>query len=197
MTPFSKAALLFFLLAYLTLALINPLLDPLNLKIRDWVIQTRNPSLRPFMQLMHHIHDLPGLLIQVFLVCMVLGIIFQDWRRATVLIGSMFFQTAIVGVTKHLTSIERPPHAAFYVFLTPGSYPSGHVASSLLFALLTPAALRPYLPLKIVVLLEIFLISLSLLTAYGRLFLDVHWATDILGGWLLALATYLISQRLL
>ena len=81
--------------------------------------------------------------------------------------------------------------------MTSGSYPSGHSAISLSYALLLPTVLRPYLPDPLVLLMCSVLGGIAVLTAYGRLYLDVHWLTDVLGGWFLAAATYLLGIMLL
>jgi undecaprenyl-diphosphatase len=109
----------------------------------------------------------------------------------------MFVQTTVVSACKRLSSIDRPPQIVSPVFLTTGSYPSGHSASSLMSALLVPTILMPYLPLSVLIILATFLVCVALLTAYGRLYLDVHWLTDIVGGWVLAGATYLFSCQFL
>ena len=120
-----------------------------------------------------------------------------DWYRATVLTATIFLQTLIVGISKRLTSIDRPPQIAAHVFMTSGSFPSGHSSISLSFALLVPAVLRPYLPEPLLLFIGIYLVSAALLTAYGRLYLDVHWLTDVCGGWILAGATYMLSRMLI
>jgi undecaprenyl-diphosphatase len=149
------------------------------------------------MVLTHHFSDVLALSAQLIVLGLLIGFVFHDWYRATVLTASIFFQTTVVGIAKRLTSVDRPPQVAAHVFMTSGSYPSGHSSISLSFALLVPVVLRPYLPEPVLLAIGAYLLVVALLTAYGRLYLDVHWLTDIFGGWFLAVATYLLSRMLL
>lgn len=185
------------LAAFIVLAIINPFLDRINLQVRAWVNRTRWPVLRPLMIITHHVNDVLALSVQLILLGLLVGFVFHDWYRATVLTASIFFQTTVVGIAKRLTSVDRPPQVAAHVFMTSGSYPSGHSSISLSFALLVPAVLRPFLPEPVLLAIGVYLLAAALLTAYGRLYLDVHWLTDIFGGWFLAVATYLLSGMLL
>lgn len=185
------------LVAFIILAIINPHFDRLNLLVRSWVNRTRRPVLRQLMVLTHHFSDVLALSAQLIVLGLLIGFVFHDWYRATVLTASIFFQTTVVGIAKRLTSVDRPPQVAAHVFMTSGSYPSGHSSISLSFALLVPVVLRPYLPEPVLLAIGAYLLVVALLTAYGRLYLDVHWLTDIFGGWFLAVATYLLSRMLL
>ncbi len=185
------------LTGFLVLAIVNPLLDPLNFRVRKWINRNRRPGLRPLMILTHKYNDVLSLSVQLLLLALLIGFVLHNWSHAMVLTSVMFVQTTVVSVSKRLTSIDRPPQIASHVFMTSGSYPSGHSAASLSFALLVPTVLKPYLPLPVLILIAVYLMAIALMTAYGRLYLDVHWLSDIFGGWFLATATYLLSRMLL
>jgi len=185
------------LTGFLVLAIVNPLLDPLNFRVRKWINRNRRPGLRPLMILTHKYNDVLSLSVQLLLLALLIGFVLHNWSHAMVLTSVMFVQTTVVSVSKRLTSIDRPPQIASHVFMTSGSYPSGHSAASLSFALLVPTVLKPYLPLPVLIMIAAYLMAVALMTAYGRLYLDVHWLSDIFGGWFLATATYLLSRMLL
>ena len=65
----------------------------------------------------------------------------------------MFIQTTIITLFKRLTSIDRPPQLVSHIVMTSGSYPSGHSAASLTFALLVPLVLMPYLSQAVIIIL--------------------------------------------
>jgi membrane-associated phospholipid phosphatase len=177
------------LFLFLLLALINPLLSGFNKVVRRAVNRTRDLRMRPLIVLTHQWNDGPLLSLQVILIALFLGLASDDWRRPMVLSSAMFLQTTLVGVAKKLTAVTRPPQRHAHRVMKSGSYPSGHTAAALTFALLVPPILSPYLaPVSLVVISAILAFN-AVLTAYGRLYLDVHWLTDILGAALLSLAT--------
>lgn len=178
---------------FVALPLLSRPLAPINLAVRRFVDSRRDMRLRPLMIITHRYNDVLALSVQLIILSVLIGVIFRDWRRAMVLLAAMFVQTTIVSFFKRLSSIDRPPQIIAHVIMTTGSYPSGHSAASMTFALLVPYVLLPYLSLPLLILVLTYLISVALLTAYGRLYLDVHWLTDILGGWILSVAIFLLS----
>ena len=182
---------------YLALAVINPFLLPLNMRFRQLVMVTRPMSLRPMMILTHRYNDVLSLSLQLIALAVLTGWLWDDWRRAMVLTSAMFIQTTAVTATKKLAAVTRPPQDIAHVKMRSGSYPSGHSAASLSFALLVPLTLAPFLSPLAVIIISVYLFLIALITAYGRLFLDVHWISDIIGAWLLAPATYLLARAFL
>lgn len=182
---------------YLALAVINPFLFRINMWFRQLVMVTRPISLRPLMILTHRYNDVLSLSLQLIGLALLVGWIWDDWRRAMVLTSAMFIQTTAVTATKKLAAVTRPPQDIAHVKMQSGSYPSGHSAASLTFALLVPMILAPFLHPVLIILITIYLFLIALITAYGRLFLDVHWFSDIVGAWLISPATYLLARTFL
>lgn len=191
MAPFAWLA------AFFLLAAINHVLDSLNLWVRNQVHRTRLSRLQPFMLLTHRINDVPAMSVQLALLSLLMGLYFGSWYRATVLAGTMVVQMSIIGLIKQVTAVDRPPQITASIYLASGSYPSGHSSISLSYALLVPAVFSPFMSPFGAGLLTGVLVLFSLLTAYGRLYLDVHWFTDLLGGWFLALSAVLTARLLL
>lgn len=198
--PFERTDIILLLTGlalYILLALLYPVLMPLNIWIRRKVAATRNLRWRPLMILTHRYNDVIFLSLQILMLALLTGWLWQDWRRAMVLTSAMFVQTTVVSLSKRLSSITRPPQLISHVVMKSSSYPSGHSAASLTFALLVPQVLQPFLPPVVLWLVTAYLIGVALLTAYGRLYLDVHWLSDILGGWLLSGMTLILSRMFL
>ncbi len=183
--------------AFLLLAIFNPLLEPLNQRVRQLVERKRLLKLRPLMILSHRYNDVLSISVQLLLFAVVVGLCWRDWRRAAILPLAIFIQISIIMIIKKLTSVDRPPQDLAHVFLNSGSFPSGHSSASLTFALMVPSILSPYVPVIMIVILTTYLTAVALITAYGRLFLNVHWLTDIIGGWLLSGATCLLCRGII
>jgi undecaprenyl-diphosphatase len=182
------------LAAFLLLAIFNPLLEPLNQWARHLIERKRVLRLRPLMILSHRYNNVASVSIQLLLFAVIVGLCWRDWRRASLLPLAIFIQISLIMIIKKLTSVNRPPQDLTHVFMNSGSFPSGHSTASMTFALMVPSILAPYVPLALIVVVSTYLAAVALITAYGRLFLNVHWLTDIIGGWLLSGATCLLCN---
>lgn len=174
---------------YLLLALINPHLAGINERFRRLINRHRDIRLRPLMIFTHRWNDGPLLSLQVLLISLALGLTTEQWARPMILSSAMFWQTTLVSVTKKVSAVSRPPQDLTHRIMKSGSYPSGHTAAALTFALLVPTVIAPYLSPPTIVLISIYLTINALITAYGRLYLDVHWLSDLVGAFLLSVAT--------
>lgn len=189
-----QIALAIVAILYVGLAIINSRLDVLNLRFRRFIERTRSMRLRPLMIITHKYNDVVSLSLQVLLLAFFIGLYWHDWRRTMVLTSAMFVQTTVVTATKQLAAVNRPPQDHSHVIMKTGSYPSGHTAASMTFALLAPLVLQPYLPPLFIGILAVYLMFVAIITAYGRLFLDVHWLTDIVGAWLVSTMTFILGR---
>lgn len=97
---------------------------------------------------------------------------------------------------KNLIDRPRPSHHHF-VYAGGYSFPSGHSASSFaLYISLLIISLYIFKRLDLKILISTICISTVLLIGYSRIFLGVHYPSDVLGGYLLA-ATIVTFNTLL
>ncbi|MFC6177552.1 phosphatase PAP2 family protein [Companilactobacillus huachuanensis] len=96
------------------------------------------------------------------------------------------------------TIIDRPrPSHHHYVSAGGYSFPSGHSASSFaLYISILIISLYIFKKISIKILISTICIAMVLLIGYSRIFLGVHYPSDVLGGYLLA-ATILTFNTLL
>jgi undecaprenyl-diphosphatase len=105
--------------------------------------------------------------------------------------GRAWFSLAAIGVASILLECAKQivrrarPHAWFGHTPKTWSFPSGHALDStacyLVFAVVLTAIVRSRLPRCIIFLLCLLL---PLAIGYTRIYLGVHWPTDVLAGWL-------------
>ncbi len=120
-----------------------------------------------------------------------LGLVFGMRRSAALLIGAPALALGIGWLGKWFFERGRPDHVA-YIVADGNSFPSNHCTVATAFLIATCIWLWQQTEnLKIRVLWASLAITMILLIAYSRLYLGVHYLTDILGGCLIGLGSTL------
>lgn len=135
-----------------------------------------------------------------FLIMATLGVAFLLRRRYTgklilPVVLSPLVATILVQALKSIFSRARPSEIAFAGF----SFPSGHTTNATAVAFtLTYILVREHMLTKIH---WIWAVTLALLVGASRVYLGAHWASDVLGGWIVgsgvAIACCLLYERAL
>lgn len=123
----------------------------------------------------------------------------RDWRTAGLYAGTALLTYFICLGTQHAVGRERPDVLEM-VIPKPSqpSFPSGHATNSLvvlgLFGLL---ATRDAKSARLKWTVRVLLVGvLPLLIGFSRIYLTVHYVSDVLGGWLLATAILFLAYGL-
>jgi undecaprenyl-diphosphatase len=128
-----------------------------------------------------------------------LGYLALVGRRAQSLLvaASALGGTLLVDFLKGLFSRLRPDMQFAEIAVAGLSFPSGHASMSAIVFLtigLLLAGTRSRLSQRRYIVATAVL--LSLLVGFSRVALGVHWATDVLGGWVFGLAWAMLWQQL-
>lgn len=109
----------------------------------------------------------------------------RDWLRALALAAGTASGAGLNALLKHLFHRGRPEFATEFITHASWSFPSGHAMDSIvgygMLAVLLIDLTRNAGPRRLVVGSAIMLI---LLIGVSRIYLGVHYLTDVLGGWL-------------
>lgn len=116
----------------------------------------------------------------------------QDARRrlrgAAGALGALLLGQGIRLGIADLVARPRPPRSDWAGSAGGAAYPSGHTTTSALVAALVCAAAAQRLGDRPRRTVWCAAITWAVLVGLTRVYLGVHWATDVLGGWLLAAA---------
>ena len=161
------------------------LLQPFDQAVAQWFSVLRYPLFDPFMVFLTVIADLPVLMAAAGLLCLALG--FRGFYGAAVHVMLAAVVTfAVVWLLKTATAIPRPD--AVLAPPASGAFPSGHTAGiTVLCTLLASFVAREGRHRKRWRTYLLFSAPI-VLVAVSRLYLGVHWFTDVVGGLLLGLA---------
>lgn len=132
-----------------------------------------------------------GNVVSIFGFVFVLAFFFY-WKRwkaeSYFLVGSLILMAGVSSALKFL--YQRPRPTIEWLIDTVGySYPSWHTTSTMLVAGVLVIVLNQRCQNKRLKYLgQTLLVIIAILVALSRVYIGVHFPTDIIGGWLLALA---------
>ena len=158
---------------------------------------------RAFEEAMRDVTALGGftVLTLVTLVATLAFAMHRRWTHAGVMAGTILLAQACSRLLKNVYDRPRPDLAPHLVEVYSGSFPSGHAMLSAA-TYLTLAALIAHLEVTRRARVLIFVLALLLMAAIGfsRVYLGVHWPSDVAAGWCVgaawALAAWLVVIRL-
>jgi undecaprenyl-diphosphatase len=151
--------------------------------IREWSMSHRNAALDNFFSAVTWLGDWRVLI----LAALVTGwfLVRRGARKRPLLLATAPFACSlIINLLKRWYRVERPPGGLTAAFTF--SFPSGHTSAStaISFVLAYTLIRESMAPRGAVMLMALvpFLVGLS------RIYLDMHWASDVIGGWVIGAA---------
>jgi undecaprenyl-diphosphatase len=120
-------------------------------------------------------------------------LITRKWRAALLLLVAVIGGTLLVTVMKGFMDRPRPDVVLHLVKVTNPSFPSGHAALSAATYLTIGAMLtRVSEQRRVKTYLMTCAVGISLLVGVTRIYLGVHWPSDVVAGWCLGSAWALL-----
>ncbi|MEC3916261.1 phosphatase PAP2 family protein [Nocardia sp. CDC160] len=152
----------------------------------QWFIDHRTAALTTVAKAVSIAGDTTSVAIYSALACVLLAWR-KYWEQAVLIAVAAIGAGALTFFGKLLIGRDRPPVIDHLVTETNHSYPSGHALGSTVVIGVLVAVALPVLGrlarILALVLATLFVIAVGL----SRLYLGVHWPTDILAGWLVGL----------
>ncbi len=110
----------------------------------------------------------------------------RRWREAALLIAACASGLILVNVIKVVVGRERPPIAMHAVEGVNASFPSGHATLSAIVYLSLATLVAHFADRRRVAVYALGAgLFLTLIVGASRVYLGVHWPTDVIAGWAL------------
>ena len=173
------AFILFIITTILLLTGKNTIIDN---KISEFIIKIRNDKLNDIMVLITNICSLYS----IVAISLLMLIIIKNKRIPLISITNLVIVTIISLLSKLI--IQRPRPVGISIITETGySYPSGHsMVSMAFFGLLAYLIYKELNNKTKKIILIVSLILLIILIGFSRIYLGVHYFTDVLGGFFVA-----------
>jgi undecaprenyl-diphosphatase len=189
---------LLFLVSFLLVALLKSSFAAIDANVNSWATSIQTNFLTAIAEIISYVFDTTSLLAISLLSAAFL--FYKNYRKYSVLLlAAMGGDAAIVSIVKTLVHSARPLNGLMYD--AGFSFPSGHAVGSIIFCgLLTYFGWQLWRSPKARAALGTLFVALTSFVGFDRVYLNVHWFSDVLGGYLLGLFlltfSILASQRL-
>ncbi|MCW4045980.1 MAG: phosphatase PAP2 family protein [Candidatus Bathyarchaeota archaeon] len=171
------------LIGFLLLAFSLSNFSAVNAGVNSWAVTIQADWFTPVAVAISVVFDTYSLLL--ISLAMAVLLFYKNCRKQSVLLlGAMGGDALLVAASKALVYSSRPANEL--IAETGNSFPSGHVTGIIVFAgVLTYFAWQVWRSSKAKAASSVFYVAITVAVGFDRIYLNVHWFSDVLGGLLL------------
>jgi undecaprenyl-diphosphatase len=164
--------------------------------ITEWFVDHRSPVLSSAARFATHLGAASVLVAAAVATSLALHFIGRRPPRIVAIpVLALLGTTIISQAVKHAVGRVRPPVALRLTRATGYAFPSGHAIESMAVWGAVGILLSTLLDRRARVAVRISGVALALAVGLSRVYLGVHWATDVVAGWLLGAAWLTVLLR--
>lgn len=152
----------------------------LDIFIQNYISNVRTANLTEFFYLLTSIFDASLHFVLVVVCVSVLLYLFRGKRYGVFFLTSIGLGTILVYILKIAFNVSRPTGGVVEVFSK--SFPSGHATIATIFFIMLIYTFDDFLKGLWRHLFNFVSVSMVLLVAFSRIYLGVHWVSDVLFG---------------
>lgn len=174
---------LVFLLGFLLITFFRTSVHSVDVAVNLWIPSIQSGTVTLFAEAIAVIFGTTSLVIMSLIISAVLFL--KNYRtHALLFLVAMGGDAVLVSVVKNLDQVAMPINGI--LFDTSFSYPSGHSAGCIVFGgLLAYFAWRHWQSTRSRALIGLGMCAVAGVVGFDRVYLNVHWLSDVVGGWLL------------
>jgi undecaprenyl-diphosphatase len=158
-------------------------LGELDLNVADWFADQRSHTVNHLAQIGAGVADAYTLIPAFVIVSVLLVLVFKRWNEAVFLITAILLEKAVFVTTTYIVSRDRPPVGQLDGAPPTSSYPSGHVAASVVFyaglAIIITWHARHVIVRALVWTIAVLV---PIAVAVSRMILGMHFFSDVVVG---------------
>jgi undecaprenyl-diphosphatase len=181
------------LTCFLLVAFLRTSFSAVDANANSWAVSIQSTSLTEIAKIIHYGFGTVSLSIITLLIAVYL--LYKHYRNyAVLLVSTMLGELVLVEIVKRSIHSPRPLNGIMQE--TGFSFPSGHTTAAVVFAgLITYLVWQNFKSRNVKLLSGILLVLISLLVGFSRIYLNVHWFSDVLGAYSLGIfwVTFCIS----
>lgn len=173
------------LICFLLIAFLRSSFSTVDANVNSWAVSIQSTAFTQIAKLIHYGFGTTSLSIITLLVAVYL--LYKHYRNhALLLVGAMLGDVVIVTILKRLIHSTRPLNGIIQE--TGFSFPSGHATAAVVFlGLLTYFIWQHFKSRNVKILSGVLLILISLVVGFSRIYLNVHWLSDVVGAYSLGI----------
>ena len=188
------AIICFLLFFFITGLILTNHIQTLDEIIYQFIIQFRNSNRDWFFTHFTHVVDT----IPVIIVTIILLLLLKNKKDKRLFFSSFVLTTGMNQLLKHVIKRSRPPLDRRLIVQKGFSYPSGHTMVSVcIYGILLYFVLTRIKNRALKWILSVFLIMMILLIGISRIYVGVHYPSDVIGGLLLTISILIVNGTLM
>lgn len=168
------------LIAFLIIVFLKSSFAAIDANTNSWSVSIHSDALTQIAKVIHYVFDTTSLFAISLLIAAYL--FYKRYKSDALLLGvTILMDVAIIEIVKMLVHFPRPLNGI--VNESGFSFPSGHVTSTIvLFGLITYFIWKHWKSSNAKVLSSLFFVVIVIVVGFDRIYLNVHWLSDVLGS---------------